>query len=362
MADRSIRVAVIGTSFASKVQIPGFRRCSGVDVVAVASARVERARQTAEQFGIPRAFGDWRRMLDVVECDLVSIVTPPYLHHEMTLAALERGRHVLCEKPFASNVEQGREMVRAAERAGVVHAVDHEFRYRPARSFFKDLVEGGHLGEPRVIRWGWLLGTLAEPRARPWDWWSEREKNGGWFGAIGSHLVDSLLWWFGDITEVAAQINTFVRRRPLPDGSAWREVTADDDLALLLRFASGARCTLDVSGVTRPGGRRLEAYGSEGTLVIEEDARVLASRGADPLAEQPIPDRLARPPEADDRLAPFVELAERVLARIRGQDRGDFADFRQGLRVQAVMDAAHASAAERRFVDVPGEPSSVPRA
>jgi len=202
MSAQPVRIAVIGTSFASSVQIPGFQLLPGVEVVAVASGRPGRAAETAERFGIPNAFDDWRAMLDEVECDLVSIVTPPYLHHEMTLATIERGRHVFCEKPFASNVAQGVEMVRAAERSGLVHGVDHEFRYRPARARLKELIEAGHLGQPRVIRWGWLLGMLAEPKSRAWNWWSERSKDGGIFGALGSHLIDSLLWWFGDITEV----------------------------------------------------------------------------------------------------------------------------------------------------------------
>jgi predicted dehydrogenase len=193
---------------------------------------------------------------------------------------------------------------------------------------------------------------LAAPNSRAWSWWSERSKGGGILGALGSHLIDSLLWWFGDVEEVGAQLNTFVKRRLLPDGSAWREVTADDDVALLLRFASGARCTVDLSSVTRPGGNRLEAYGGAGALVLDEDTRVLAARGAEALEEQEIPERLVRRVEADDRLAPFVELADRVLARMRREDHGDFPDFRQGLRVQAVMDAAHRSVAERRFVAV----------
>ena len=348
-----VRVAVIGTSFASSVQIPGFQRCAGVEVVAVASGREERARQAAERFGIPRAFGDWRTMLDAVECDLVSVVTPPYLHHEMALASLERGRHVLCEKPFAMDVGQAREMVARAERSGLVHAVDHEFRYRPARRMFKELIDAGHLGEPRVIRWGWLTGTLAEPGGRTWNWWSERSKGGGWFGAIGSHLIDSLLWWFGDVVEVSAQLTTYVKRRPLENGRDWGDVTADDDVALLLRFASGARCTVDLSGVTRPGSIRLEAYGSDGALLMLEDSDLQAATGKGAFAPVEIPTRLVRTVDGDPRLGPFVELAERVLARVRGEaGPGDFADFRQGLRVQAVLDAAHESADTGRTVRV----------
>jgi predicted dehydrogenase len=291
-------------------------------------------------------------MLDEIECDVVSIVTPPYLHHEMTLATIEKGRHVFCEKPFASNVAQAVEMVQVVEQSGLVHAVDHEFRYRPARARMKELIDAGHLGDPRVIRWGWMLGMLSEPNSRAWNWWSERSKDGGIFGALGSHLIDSLLWWFGDIDDVTAQLNTFVKRRPTEDGKGWGDVTADDDCALLFRFSSGARCTVDLSGVARPGGLLLEAYGTAGSLRIEEDERLLTATGRGGWEPAEIPNRLVRKVSGDPRLAPFVELADRLMTRVRGGETPDFADFRQGLRVQAIMDAAHLSADERRTVKV----------
>ena len=352
MPSQPIRVAVIGTSFASAVQIPGFQTLPDVEVVAVASASEERAQLTAERFGIQHAYSDWQKMLDEVDCDLVSIVTPPYLHHEMALATIAKGRHVFCEKPFASNVGQGVEMVQAAVKSGLVHGVDHEFRYRPARSRFKELVDAGHLGQPRVIRWGWMTGMLATPGAREWSWWTERSKGGGILGALGSHLIDSLLWWFGDIVEVTAQVNTFITERPLPGGQESRPVTADDDVALLLRFANGARCSVDLTGMARPGKLSLEAYGSDGALAIEEDQTLLAAGPSGGWEAQEIPSRLVRSVSGDPRLAPFVELAERMMTRIRGGEAPDFADFSQGLRVQAVMDAIHLSADEKRAVAV----------
>jgi predicted dehydrogenase len=352
MSLKPVRVAVIGTSFASAVQIPGFQLLPGVEIVAVASANADRAAQTAERFGIPASYSDWRKLLDEVDCDVVSIVTPPYLHHEMALASFARGRHVFCEKPFASNVAEAVEMVQVAEKSGLIHGVDHEFRYRPARSRFKELMDAGHLGEPRVIRWGWLLGNLAEPQSRAWSWWSERSKGGGIFGALGSHLIDSLLWWFGDIDEVTAHLGTFITERPLPDGKSVGPVSADEDVSLHFRFASGARCTVDLSGYARPGRLLLEAYGSDGALAIEEDERLLTATGKGAWTPEAIPDRLKREVSGDPRLGPFVELAERLVARVRGDVSLDFADFRQGLRVQAVMDAAHLSNDERRTVTV----------
>ena len=133
----------------------------------------------------------------------------------------------------------------------------------------------------------------------------------------------------------------------------WGDVTADDDVALLLRFASGARCTVDLSSVTRPGSIRLEAYGGDGALLMLEDTDLQAATGKGAFAPIEIPSRLVRSVEGDPRLAPFIELAERVLARVRGDaGPGDFADFRQGLRVQAILNAAHESADTGRAVRV----------
>jgi predicted dehydrogenase len=154
------------------------------------------------------------------------------------------------------------------------------------------------------------------------------------------------------MVEVTAQLGTFIAERPLPDGKSKGAVTADEDVALLLRFASGARCTVDLTGAARPGRLLLEAYGSEGALAIEDDERLLVARGRGGWESGEIPSRLVRNVSGDPRLAPFVELAERLVTRVRGGQTPDFADFRQGLRVQAVMDAAHLSADERRTVTV----------
>ena len=119
-----------------------------------------------------------------------------------------------------------------------------------------------------------------------------------------------------------------------------------------IRIASGARCTLDLSGVARPGRLLLEAYGTDGALAIEEDERLLTATGRGGWEPAEIPDRLVRQVGGDPRLAPFVELADRLVTRVRGGEAPDFADFYQGLRVQAVMDAAHLSADEGRTVKV----------
>jgi predicted dehydrogenase len=348
--EKMIRVGVIGTGFGSLVQIPGFQRSPGVQVVAVASGRAERAQEVARSYGLT-GYADYRQMLAEQELDLVSIATPPYLHHEMALAVLAHGRNVLCEKPFARNLPEAHQMLAAAKRAGVVHGVDHEFRYLPARIRLKELVDEGYLGELRVVRMSALADNLMDPRGRPWSWWSQKEKAGGILGALGSHLIDSLSWWFGEIVDVAAQLDTFVKSRPLPDGSEWREVTADDQVAGLLRLANGAQVSFLVSGVTRPGGSRFEAYGSEGTLIIDE-SRLLGARGKAALESLELPALPALDQGDDFRISPFLVFLQRFLPHVRGEPGPDFATFREGVYVQAVMDAMHRSSDEKRFVQV----------
>src|SRR4029079_2059959 len=122
---QKIRVGVIGTGFGGLVQVPGFVKRPDVELVAIASEREKRAKEFGERFGVA-GYGDYRRMLEEQELDLVSVTAPPYLHHEMVMAARAKGRSVLCEKPLAANLGEAREMLAAAEKAGVIHAVDHE--------------------------------------------------------------------------------------------------------------------------------------------------------------------------------------------------------------------------------------------
>src|SRR5262245_7042844 len=140
---KRFRVAIFGTSFGRTVQAPGFQRHPGFELVAIAGADAEKAARVGAELGIPKASGDWRRMLQEVPLDLVSVVTPVDLHHPMMLAALERGCHVLCEKPTALHRFQAAEMRAVAARCGRVAAINHEFRFFPARRYALELVREG---------------------------------------------------------------------------------------------------------------------------------------------------------------------------------------------------------------------------
>ena len=193
---REIGIGIIGAGFARTTQIPAFRACEGARVVAIASGRRANAERVAREFGIPHVAGDWREVVAREDVRLVSIVTPPSTHAEMTLAALAAGKAVLCEKPMAMNAEETDRMRRAARAAGLLAHIDHELRFLPARRRMRELIRAGEIGRVRHIKF-LFRSDMRAPASRAWDWWSDSEAGGGVLGAIGSHAVDTLLWLTG---------------------------------------------------------------------------------------------------------------------------------------------------------------------
>ena len=191
LATGPIGVAVLGTGFGEAVHIPALKHLDGVDLVSVVSRRADRAKAVADRHGIPHATSDWRDAIADPEVHAVVIATPPHLHHQMAITALEAGKHVLCEKPMARNVAESRDMVKLAATANVVAMINHEFRYMPIRARIKELIDEGYVGTPQSVSMNVFRSTLADPNDRPFGWLMEQDKAGGMLGASGSHAIDS---------------------------------------------------------------------------------------------------------------------------------------------------------------------------
>jgi predicted dehydrogenase len=347
MADK-LRVGVIGTGFGSTVQIPAFRAHPRVEVVAVASSQPGKARKVADGFGIPHAFDAWADLVRA-DLDLVSITAPPDVHRPMTLAATAARRHVLCEKPMALSVAEAGEMLAAAERAGVRHVIDHELRFSPNRRKARDLIAEGFIGRPRhaLIT---LVGSGRSDPGKPWSWWADASRGGGLLGAVGSHQIDLLRYWLGDIERVVGGTETYVGERPDPGTGKPRRVTSDDFTSFTLRFASGAVATVVLSVVAARGrGPRVEVWGDAGTLELDEADRLWgAPRGRD-LTELTERETLESPPGMD--YVPlwgvsFVRLVDHLVSVILdGDPVAPAATFADGLAVQRAMDGIRLTAA-----------------
>lgn len=356
-----VNVAIIGTGFGSRVQIPGFLKIEGVKIIGVMGNRYERTTQIATDFNIPHPCENYEQILNLPDLDAVSIVTPPHLHQPLTLSACSVGKHVLCEKPMALNVAEARAMLNAIRGGGLVGMIDHEFRYVPARAYAKELIDEGYLGHLYFAHISVLGGSAADSHSRPFGWLFEESKGGGFLGALGSHYIDALYYWFGGITAVSAQLHTFVKHRADAAGNL-HKVTADDSFTLNGKLTNGGEALVKVSVVTRfGGGEKIELFGSDGTLVIDSDGVLWGSKVGDKhLKALTIPPRLTGGVSADDpRLRPFVTLATDFIKAVRLTKQGSSLSseptpsFADGLRVQQVLDAARQSSETNAWVSLP---------
>lgn len=354
-----VRVAIIGTGFGVSAMVPGFRLAEGAQIVAIGSGRRARAEAAAREHGIPLAFDDYHELLAQARPDLLCVVTPVATHMPITMAALAAGCHVLCEKPMAMDAGEAATMLAAAEAAGVVHMIDHELRFNPTRARLGELIAEGYIGRVRYASIRNVSGMRADP-ARPWDWWSDKAQGGGALGANGSHQVDLLRWWLGEIVAVSGQLATYVTQRPDPaGGGAPREVSSDDQFSFVATMASGAAAHVFVSYVAHHGGgNQVEIHGEAGTLVLDGDDRLWGKRaGADGPEELTAPDPLEGTPGLPPSVWPrsFAHLARELVAAIgEGRKPRRGATFADGLRCQQVLDAVRRSHAEGRRVELEG--------
>src|SRR5262245_48715066 len=175
-------VVVVGTGFGCHTHLRAIRR-AGLTVSALVGRDVDRTRTRAERFGVPLATTSLEEALSLPDTSAVAVVTPPHTHHALVRAAVEAGKHVVCEKPFARDTAEARSMLEAAERAGVVHFLGTEFRFETSQALANRLIADGAIGEPRLATYLLIMPLLADPAARVPDWWAREEDGGGWLGA-----------------------------------------------------------------------------------------------------------------------------------------------------------------------------------
>jgi predicted dehydrogenase len=363
--DRIVRIGIVGAGFARTTQIPGFLNCPGARVVAITSRHRENAESVAREFGIANVAADWRELVEREDIDLVSVVTPPSTHMEITLAALDRGKAVLCEKPMAMNADEARRMNERAQQTGVLALIDHELRFLSVRRKMRAMLDEGSIGMVRHCNYVFrsdYRGVLE----RVWDWWSDESMGGGTLGAIGSHVVDSFQWMLStEISEVCCLLSTHVKERPekrrgsqdsAPEASGgvtMRRVTTDDEAMLMFRFGESS-LTKNTTGtallsVVESGEHlnQLEVYGTKGALMVGETGELWHSPAGSG-AWQPVKvegDSIAPRMRDASWSRGFNAFAPAIVKALREGRRSvaGAATFDDGYRVQLVLDAARAS-------------------
>jgi predicted dehydrogenase len=288
-----LRIGMVGHAFMGAAHSQAWRTVNHAfdlplraRLVAVCGRDEARVRSAAARLGWERAGTDWRELVASDDIDVIDVCTPGDSHAEIAIAALESGKHVVCEKPLANTVEEARAMVAVAERAragGVRSMCGFNYRRVPAVSFLRQLVAAGRLGTIRHVRAVYLQDWLVDPQF-PLVWRLQRERAGsGALGDIGAHIVDLTQYVTGQLlTGVSALTETFVRERPSPaasglsaaghgDRPATEPVTVDDAALFLARLSGGAVATYEASrfATGRKNGLRVELNGSLGSAVFD---------------------------------------------------------------------------------------------
>jgi predicted dehydrogenase len=303
----------------------------------------------AAEFGFAHAFGSGEALAQSPDVDLVIVSSTPDAHARHAIAALQAGKHVLCEKPMALTAQEAERMLDVAERSPGLARIDHELRYEPNRCKARDLIRAGTIGSVlhiELVLKPYLRGD-GRPQAfdAPWSWWYDAARGGGILGAVGSHLIDLCRFWTGkDILEVAGRTATFVPERYDEQGVK-RPVTADDYASFVLGLGGGTIVTVTLSTVASHGpGHFVQVTGSGGTLVLTGETRLEIGRAGTALEDASVADDLWEKTSPNNMWArSFVRLMRDLAAELEGRPAaGDPATFRDGLAVQRVMDAVRA--------------------
>ena len=351
------RVGIIGVGFGAQVYIPAFRS-EGWDVAALCSRHRDKVAEVAKAANVAGIHTDPFELIARKDLDAIAIATPPRAHHELSIATLRAGKHVLCEKPFAMNAREAAEMRDEAEQTARTAMVGHEFRHTPQRAYIKALLDDGYVGRFRMCTIELFLDRYVTREPRPLTWMARESEGGGLLGALGSHYIDGLRHWFGEIASVTGRLDNL--RPYVADASTRRIGTAetDDTFQFTLEFADGGFATMMASFAATPArGTRIVLMGERGTLIAEqpgpnpmENGVVVASR--DGAALQPLHTPPQYTPFTDDRDHRLMAFRMLVRKFTKGIDKrmSPSPNFTDGLRCQEVLDAVRESSKARRTI------------
>ncbi|MEW5958950.1 MAG: Gfo/Idh/MocA family oxidoreductase [Chloroflexota bacterium] len=375
---KKLNIALVGYGGIGRVHLMGYRSlpfhyglpADTIKIVGVATSRPETAAKAAAEIGCEISTADYHDLLARDDVDVIDCCTPNYKHEEIVLAAAEAGKHIYCEKPLANNVAEARRMVEAVAQAGVKGQMTFNFRFLPAISRARQLIEAGFLGRFFSFRGRYYRASYVDPD-RPLSWKLRAATSGtGALGDIGVHILDLIYYLLGDFASVQAILETIIKDRPVAAGAIERGPVDVDDLAFLhLRLANGALGLVEISrlGTGTTNDLQIELYGDKGALRFNSTdpnwLEVYDMR--DP--EQPLGGmrgfrKLETVQHYQGQKAPdwtmppsFVRShaeCQYQFLRAISDDLPPSPSLVDGLRVQEVMEAAVRSSAESRWVTV----------
>ncbi|WP_256975923.1 Gfo/Idh/MocA family protein [Paenibacillus sp. MY03] len=382
---KKLRVGMIGYKFMGKAHSHAYRDLpfyfdTKVEPVmqAIAGRNQEGVQEAAEKMGWASYETDWRRLIERDDIDLIDIVTPNNTHAEIVIAAANAGKHILCEKPLAMNVEEAGRMLEAVKKAGVVHMICHNYRFAPAVRYAKQLIDSGKLGHIYHFRARYLQDWIMDPNF-PLVWRMRKDVCGsGTHGDLMAHSIDLARYLVGEISEVSGMMDTFIKKRPLGEmsgglnaeihGDQMGDVDVDDAVAFLGRFDNGAFGVFEATrfGKGNRNTNQFEINGSKGSvrwdmqsmneleLYLEDDEQgnqgfrtITCTEGIHPYAGAYWPAGHIIGYEHT-----FINLLHELTNGI-AENRSPSPNFEDGYRNQLVLEAVETSSVNKSWVKIP---------
>lgn len=351
MSNEPIGVGIIGANvsygWGTRAHLPALQALPEFDVVAVCTTRMATASETAARFDIPNALDDVEALVERPDVELVLVCVRVPLHHELTSAALNAGKHVFTEWPLGANLTETRELRDLAESTGVRHMVGLQARAAPAFVRMRQLIEEGFVGEV-------LTATMrstspgARVRRQSFAWAVDATQGATTLSIAAGHALDALTFCLGEFRSVSGTVATQVRSIPGEEGDDQLAVTSPDTVLVSGELESGAVVAAAIRSVpTHGSGFTFEVHGSGGTLVLESpgiaqiaELTLKGARSSDPeLTELPLPTDSRWVPEELE--GPPLNVAQ-LLRRLGESIRGNGAvgpDFNHAVRRHELLDA-----------------------
>lgn len=369
-----LHVAIVGTRFMGRAhsnaygQVGRYFDLPAEPVRHLACGRdAEHLAGFAQRFGWQHTETDWQKVVGRDDVDLVDISTPNATHAPIALEAARAGKHLLCEKPMAMNIDEARQMYEAAEEAGVVHMMIFNYRFVPALALARRMIEAGKIGRVFHFNAVYYQDWLVDP-SFPIVWRHKSDAAGtGAHGDMNAHIVDLARYLVGEFDAVNGVQETFIKERPLASGTGTGTVSTDDATSFLARFRNGAHGSFIATrfATGRKNYLRLEIFGSEGALIfnLERLNELAYFSRADAADEQgfrtilvtesahPYVDRWWPPGHIIGWEHTFIHQISRL---IEGAAQGDpvVPSFYDGLRCQQVLDAVVESADTEAWISI----------
>lgn len=377
--EKELGVGIVGWGFIGKVHTYGYINLplfyqpppAQIHLVGVCTAHRETAEAARKRGGFQYATTSYKELLEREGIDVINCCTPNYLHKDLLIDALRAGKHIYCDKPLAMNLEEAREILKAAEQSNSVHQMTFEYRFIPAIMRAKKLVADGFLGKVFSFRGFYLHSGYIDP-SRPMSWRLDKKQAGG--GALfdlGSHILDLVRYLLGEYRAVFATTCTFIKERPLPDESTKKAKVEVDDISFLqIKMQSGAVGTVEVSRLATGTNDelRIEIHGSRGAIYFNlmdpnwlwiydtKDPKqpIGGLRGfkkIETVQRYPEPASLPGPKFSIGWMRYHIASQFDFITKIveKKEARPSFLD---GYKVQEVTEAAQVSARERRWVNL----------